>query len=492
MIVATAGRTIAQVVNGQTIVDQDGNRITDATKLQGGQMANLVVRVPQGFIDSLPKAWRSVVQDSFKNINIPLSSLDVITQGQPGNPGFGPFAVLPAYLVLRERPELEDALKVFFPAGMPQKSSDLFLPSVLRRLSTVWSKDDLYVRSYNQMLRYESYAYNQGKRSTPPTVQEITERTNKFFFLRALTAISAPFAIAPEIDFYAQTYRQFQQQYADYRDPETGERVMGMAEAKFLEMYPDFFEATISQSKNEGGLEPSLGTVRNLRKFSNLMAKAQSSGDPELLGFLANDGDDQYTFSQAAYQWQYRKGATPGSGSTYRQNRTANELLIESNVKRGWAEFQDLMGQISAYQKQNGITDPKDPDMALLKEAKAVWLDQMKVNNLDWYSAYVSPDKAKYERRAQILETAFKDKEWMTQNGNRAVVKQALVYLDGRKQIAAILQERDAAGGSGTLTAKSNADVAEVYQMFVDELTNGSPEFEQFINRYFANDSVVL
>jgi hypothetical protein len=491
-LLATAGRTIAQVVHGQTILDKDGNRITDATKLEGGQQANLVVRVPQGFIDSLPKAWRSVVQDSFKNLNIPLSSLDVITQGQPGNPGVGPFAVLPAYLVLKERPELEDSLKVFFPAGMPQKASDLFLPSALRRLSTVWSKDDLYVRSYNQMLRYETYSYNQGKRSTPPTVKEVTERTNKFFFLRALTSISAPFAVAPEIDFYAQTYRQFQQQYADYRDPQTGERVMGMAEAKFLEMYPDFFEATISQSKNEGGLEPSLGTVRNLRKFSNLMANAQSSGDSELLGFLANDGDNQYTFSQAAYQWQYKHGATPGSGSTYRQNRTANELLIESNVKRGWTEFQDLMGQISAYQKQNGITDPKDPQMQLLKDAKAAWLDQMKVTNLSWYSAYVSPDKAKYERRAQILETAFKDKKWMAQNGDRAVVKQALVYLDGRKQIAAILAERDATGGSGTLNAKSNADVAEVYQMFVDELTNGSPEFEQFINRYFANDSVVL
>jgi len=491
-LIATAGRTVAQVVNGQTIVDQDGNRITDATKLQSGQMANLVVQVPQGFIDTLPKSWRAVVEDSFKNINIPLSSLDVITQGQPGNPGIGPFAVLPAYLVLKERPELEDALKVFFPAGMPQKSSDLFLPSALRRLSTVWNKDDLYVRSYNQMLRYETYRYNQGKRDTPPTVQEVTDRTNKFFFLRALTSISAPFAVAPEVDFYAQTYRQFQQQYADYRDPQTGERVMGMAEAKFLEMYPDFFEATISQSKNEGGLEPSLGTVRNLRKFSNLMAQAQSSGDPELLGFLANDGDDQYTFSQAAYQWQYKHGATPGSGSTYRQNRTANELLIESNVKRGWTDYQDLMGQISAYQKQNGITDSKDPDMKILKDVKALWLDQMKIENLDWYSAYVSPDKAKYERRAKLLETAFKDKKWMAQNGNRAVVKQALVYLDGRKQIAAILNERDAAGGSAMLSAKSNADVAQVYEMFVDELTNGSPEFEQFINRYFANDSVVL
>ena len=492
MILATTGRTIAQVVNGQTIVDQDGNRITSTKQLQDGSMANLVVQVPQGFIDSLPKSWRSIVQDSFKNINIPLKSLDVITQGEPGNPGIGPFAVLPAYLILRERPELEDALKVFFPAGMPQKSSDLFLPSALRRLSTVWTRDDLYVRSYNQMLRYETYSYNQGKRSTPPTVAEVTDRTNKFFFLRALTAISSPFAIAPEVDFYAQTYRQFQQQYADYRDPITGERVMGMADAKFLEMYPDFFEATISQSKNEGGLEPSIGTVRNLRKFSDLMAKAQSSGDPELLGFLADDGDDQYTFSQAAYQWQYNKGATPGSGSTYRQNRTANELLIEANVKRGWADFQDLMGQISAYQKQNGITDSKDPDMKIIKEAKALWIDQMKTENLDWYSAYVSPDKAKYERRAKILETAFKDKKWMAQNGNRAVVKQALVYLDGRKQIAAILNERDAAGGSAMLSAKSNADVAQVYEMFVDELTNGSPEFEQFINRYFANDSVVL
>jgi hypothetical protein len=491
-LIATAGRTVAQVVHGQTIIDQDGNRITDANKLQGGMTSNLVVRVPQGFIDSLPKSWRGIVQDSFKNINIPLSSLDVITQGQPGNPGVGPMAVLPAYLVLRERPELEDALKVFFPAGMPQKTSDLFLPSALRRLSTVWSKDDLYVRSYNQMLRYETYNFNQGKRTTAPTVKEITDRTNRFFFLRALTSISAPFAVAPEVDFYAQTYRQFQQQYADYRDPQTGERVLGMADAKFLQMYPDFFEATISQSKNEGGLEPSIGTVRNLRKFSNLMAKAQSSGDPELLGFLANDGDNQYTFSQAAYQWQYKHGATPGSGSTYRQNRTANELLIEANVKRGWTEFQDLMGQISAYQKQNGITDPKDPNMAMIKQAKALWIDQMKTANLDWYSAYVSPDKAKYERRAQLLETAFKDKKWMAQNGNRAVVKQALVYLDGRKQIAAILNDRDAAGGSASLSAQSNADVASVYQAFVDELTNGSPEFEQFINRYFANDSVVL
>jgi hypothetical protein len=491
-IVATAGRTIAQVVHGQMIVDRDGNQITSAEQLQDSEGANLVVRVPQSFIDALPSSWKPIVENSFKSINIPLQSLDVITQGQPGNPGFGPFATLPAFLLLRQRPELEDALNVFFPVGAPQNASDIFTPSALRRLNTVWRKDELYVRSYNQMLRYETYLYNQGKRVDAPTPTEIKDKTNKFFFLRALTAISAPFAIAPEVDFYAQTFRRFQEEYADYRDPVTGERVFGMAEAKFLEQYPDFFEATVSLSKNEGGLEPSLQTVRNLRKHSDLMAYADGKGDPELIGFLADDGDNAYTFSQAAYQWQYRQGATPGGGSTYRQNRTPGELIRESNIKRGWAEFQQLEQAINAYKIQNGITDDKDDQMKVVKQAKALWIQQKAEDNLDWYSEYVSPDRAKYARRADVLEKALKDKKWMAQNGNRAVVKSMALYLEARKQIGEILKQRDAAGGSRSIDANANADIAAAFDMFRTNLIAGSPEFEQFINRYFSNDTVVI
>jgi hypothetical protein len=480
-IATNASRVISQVVNGQLVVDQNGNQVTDATKVGGN--TNLVIRVPQGFIDSMPKSWRGIIQDSFSNINIPLSSLDVITQGQPGNPGFGPFAVLPAYLVLKQRPELENALSPFFPAGMPSSASDLFTPSVLRRLGTVWKKDDLYVRTYNQMLRYETYNYNQGKRTDAPTVDEITSRTNKFFFLRALTSISAPFAIAPEVDFYAQTYRQFQQQYAG---------TPGEAEAKFLQMYPDFFEATISLSKNVGGLEPSVDTVRNLRKFSNLMSYAQQQGDPELMGFLANDGDGKYTFSSAAYQWQYGHGATPGSANNYRRNRTADELLKDADVKRGWSEYQNVMGQISAYKIQNGITDDNDPAMARVKEVKKLWLQEQAKSNLAWYSAYSSPDRTKYERRAQILEKTFQDKKWMEQNGNRPVVKSAILYLDARKQIGEVLAAREKTGGSAVITAKSNSDLAYVLDKFRTQLIAGSPEFEQFLNRYFASDTVVI
>jgi hypothetical protein len=491
-LVTTAARTIAQVVNGQMIVDRDGNRLTSPEQLQGNQGANLVVSVPQSFIDALPAAWKPIVENSFKNINIPLASLDVITQGQVGNPGFGPYATLPAYLVLKQRPELEDALKPFFPVGAPQSATDIFTPSVIRRLNTVWRQDELYVRSYNQMLRYETYLYNQGKRTDAPTPSEIKDKTNKFFFLRALTSISAPFAIAPEVDFYAQTFRQYQSEFADYRDPTTGKRVYGMAEAKFLEQYPDFFEATVSLSKNEGGLEPSIQTVRNLRKHSDLMAYADGKGDPELIGFLADDGDDAYTFSQAAYQWQYNHGATPGGGSTYRQNRTPGELLREANIKRGWAEYQQLEQAINTYKIQNGITDDKDPQMKVVKQAKSIWIQQKSGDNLDWYSEYVSPDRAKYARRADVLDKALKDKKWMAQNGNRAVVKSMALYLEARNQIGEILKQRDTAGGSRSMDANSNADIAAAFDMFRTNLIAGSPEFEQFINRYFANDTVVI
>ena len=491
-IVSTAARTIAQVVNGQMIVDRDGNEITDAKQLQGDSAANLVVRVPEAFIKALPGEWQKVVENSFKNINIPLRSLDVITQGNVGNPGFGPFATLPTYLIVKNKPELEDALKPFFPVGIPQSATDIFTPSVVRRLNTVYSKNEMYVRTYNQMLRYETYLYNQGKRTDAPLPDEIESKTNKFFFLRALVSISAPFAIAPEIDFYAQTFRQLQTKYADYVDPATGKRVYGMAEAEFLKQYPDFFEATVSLSKNVGGLEPSVQTVRNLRKHSNLMALAQGKGDPELIGFLADDGDDKYTFSQAAYQWQYNKGATPGAGSNYRQNRTSNELLREANVKRGWAEFQQIQQLIKAYQIQNGITSDNDPQMAVVKDAKTQWVRAKAKENLDWYSEYVSPDRAKYARRAEILDVALKDKKWMMQNGERTVVKGMALYLETRKVIAQLLEERDATGGSRSLDAKSNSDIADAFQLFRDNLIAGSPETEKFLNRYFSNDTVVV
>jgi hypothetical protein len=290
-----------------------------------------------------------------------------------------------------------------------------------------------------------------------------------------------PFAVSPEMDFYQQTFRQFLTQYGP-----------GEAEAKFLEMYPDYFEATVSLSKSPGSLEANRETVNNLKKFRGLMAEAEASDNPELIGFLANDFDGQYTFSQAAYQWQYRQGAYPGSKNTYRQNRSPEELLRDANIKRGWTQFNSLMGQINTYKIQNGIVSDTDPRMETINAAKQLWTRMQAEENFDWYSEYISPDRGKYERRALVLKKALQDKNWMGQNGNRTVVKAMATYLDVRDQMADILKSRDAQGGSMMLSAKSNADLVFVFDQVKQQLIAESPEFEQFLNRYFINDTVVV
>lgn len=477
-VVTNATRTISQVINGQLVVDQDGNRIDSVDKIGEG---NLIVQVPQGFINSLPKAWQEIANNSFKTVSIPLKSLDVVTQGQPGNPGSGPFLTLPAYLIVRNRPELEDAFAEMFPAGQPKDVLDLFTPAALKRLRTLYTKDELYVRTFNQMLRYETYNFNSGKRTDAPTLQEVTDKTNKFFQLRSLMSITMPFAISPQMDFYQQTYRQFQTQYGP-----------GEAEAKFLEMYPDYFEATVSLSKSPGGLEANVQTVKNLKKFDYLMANAEASDTPELMGFLANDFDGQYTFSQAAYQWQYREGAYPGSKNTYRQNRNPEEIVREANIRKGWTEFGKIMDGIDAYKIQNGIVSDTDNRMKLFNEAKRLWVQETGKVNFDWYSEYVSSDRAKYERRARVLGNALQDKNWMAQNGERPVVKSMAVYLDVRGKIGQILNQRKELGGSADISAKKNADILAVFDQIKTQLKAESPEFAEFVNRFFINDTVVI
>ena len=477
-VVTNASRTISQLINGQLIVDQDGNRIDSVDKIGEG---NLVVQVPQGFIDSLPKAWREIANNSFKTISIPVKSLDVVTQGQPGNPGSGPYLTLPAYLIVRNRPELEDAFAEMFPAGQPKDVLDLFTPAALKRLRTLYTKDELYVRTFNQMLRYETYNFNSGKRTDAPSLQEVTDKTNKFFQLRSLMSISMPFAISPQMDFYQTTYRQFQNQYGP-----------GEAEAKFLEMYPDYFEATVSLSKSPGGLEANVQTVKNLKKFGYLMANAEASDTPELMGFLANDFDGQYTFSQAAYQWQYREGAYPGSKNTYRQNRNPEEIVREANIRKGWTEFGKIMDGIDAYKIQNGIVSDTDDRMKLFNEAKRLWVQETGKVNFDWYSEYVSSDRAKYERRARVLGNALQDKNWMAQNGERPVVKSMAVYLDIRDKIGQILRQRKELGGSADISTNKNADILAVFDQIKTQLKAESPEFGEFLNRFFINDTVVI
>jgi hypothetical protein len=55
-----------------------------------------------------------------------------------------------------------------------------------------------------------------------------------------------------------------------------------------------------------------------------------------------------------------------------------------------------------------------------------------------------------------------------------------------------MLEQRAAAGGSKSLSANSNADLSSVWDSLRSQMSLESPEFSQFLNRYFPNDPVVV
>lgn len=51
-----------------------------------------------------------------------------------------------------------------------------------------------------------------------------------------------------------------------------------------------------------------------------------------------------------------------------------------------------------------------------------------------------------------------------------------------------MLAQRAAAGGNSTLTAKSNSDLADTWQRFVDSLIESSVRFGDLHSRYLSRD----
>jgi len=64
------------------------------------------------------------------------------------------------------------------------------------------------------------------------------------------------------------------------------------------------------------------------------------------------------------------------------------------------------------------------------------------------------------------------------------VVQSIAVYLNMRSQVARELANRKAYGMASTLTAADNTDLDGLWNSTIAQLKAGSPEFEDFYNRF--------
>jgi len=480
--VARAGQITSSLSNQNNYVDKDGNPSTTFS-----YDSKLVLPMPETFMKSMEKVpggkgLAEAIRSAGSQVSIPIRSLDVMFQGEL-HAGFGPVVAIPAQYLELLRPDFESVLRPIIPFGADDSPIKTLLPPALQKAAQLWSgtRDGSWSRTFNTVYRYELIKYRLGERETEPTFQEINDLTQNMYKVKMLSNLVLPFAAQYDspLGWYTQQYRKIQQAYG------------AQADALFLQMYPEMGEATISASLNNTGVDATQAAVANLKKYNGLISKIGTT-TPEMIGFLVNDPDGKYDFSQAAYQWQMRNSPVPGSTENFRGQRNPALLKQDAQKKMGWIDYRKAMDYLDQQLFAQGYTAYSERGAEELNLAKQAFTQQLAATNKDWAADFYSVDKGKWIYRMQSIETILRDPQWMQDNGNQPVVGALATYYVTRKQIARELASRKASGASGTLTAEDNSDLEGLWNQTIATLKQESLEFSSFYNRFLQNDPVTL
>jgi hypothetical protein len=480
--VARAGQITSSLSNQNNYVDKDGNPSTDFS-----YDSKLVLPMPETFMKTMEavpggKGLAEAIRSAGSQVSIPIRSLDVMFQGEL-HAGFGPVVAIPAQYLELLRPDFESVLRPVIPFGADDSPMKTLLPPALQKAAQLWSgtRDGSWSRTFNTVYRYELIKYRLGERDTEPTFKEINDLTNNMYRVKMLSNLVLPFAAQYDspLGWYTQQYRKIQQAYG------------AQADALFLQMYPEMGEATISASLNNTGVDATQAAVSNLKKYNGLISKIGTT-TPEMIGFLVNDPDGKYDFSQAAYQWQMRNSPVPGSTDNFRGQRNPALLKQDAQKKMGWIDYRKAMDYLDQQLFAQGYTAYSERGAEELNLAKQAFTQQLASTNKDWAADFYSVDKGKWIYRMQSIETILRDPQWMQDNGNKPVVGALATYYVTRSQIARELASRKSSGASGTLTAEDNSDLEGLWNQTIATLKQESLEFSSFYNRFLQNDPVTL
>jgi hypothetical protein len=480
--IARAGQITSSLSNQNNYVDKDGNPSTTFS-----YDSKLVLPMPETFMKSMErvpggKGLAEAIRSAGSQVSIPIRSLDVMFQGEL-HAGFGPVVAIPAQYLELLRPDFESVLRPIIPFGADDSPMKTLLPPALQKAAQLWSgtRDGSWSRTFNTVYRYELIKYRLGERETEPTFKEINDLTNNMYRVKMLSNLVLPFAAQYDspLGWYTQQYRKIQQAYG------------AQADALFLQMYPEMGEATISASLNNTGVDATQAAVANLKKYNGLISKIGTT-TPEMIGFLVNDPDGKYDFSQAAYQWQMRNSPVPGSTDNFRGQRNPALLKQDAQKKMGWIDYRKAMDYLDQQLFAQGYTAYSERGAEELNLAKQAFTQQLAATNKDWAADFYSVDKGKWIYRMQSIETILRDPQWMQDNGNKPVVGALATYYVTRSQIARELASRKASGASGTLTAEDNSDLEGLWNQTIATLKQESLEFSSFYNRFLQNDPVTL
>lgn len=340
------------------------------------------------------------------------------------------------------------------------------------------SKSPQWRQTAAEVAIFENAQYQLGKRDSVPSAKEITDETNELYKMKLDSTLFSPvaFSVKTESDLAVRKYQSYFDKYP-----------ANEATSRFLAENPDLFYATVSKYKDDYKLKGSgLGVKENLDKYKDLVnyATAQGSGK-DVVGFLVTPPGSEYDANTRNYLTS--NSPTGDSNNPYVGYLSPQEANEEVQKQYAQALYNQYMGKLEAEAQERGTTVNDDDE---LKQQKSVIIGTLDKKYPAWAKAFNSKDPQRFNSREDVLRKAYSNDEWIKQN-DRPGTRALYYYMNMRDDLAAELNARKATGGSGDISAKSNADLYYTYASTVASLKSESTEFITLYNQYFDNDTIV-
>ena len=266
-------------------------------------------------------------------------------------------------------------------------------------------------------------------------------------------------------------------------------------------LFPDKYLLSLSSSKNPTGGSSTARTVSKQKELTTLAREAALAGDPSLLAWFYNYDDelgasvpgtqDEYNPFARLYQQTHKPA---GFSDPYRSNYTPEEGLREAKINDGYAQYSEVKNQIGFELAQQGLAPGSYEFQDRFDQQVGIAVDVLAKQNPEWGDDLGNRDEGKLLRREMFFKKALMDESFGFMNDKRlssATVQSMLRYLGARDAIRNEIWRRNRMGMDiRNSDSKAGIDLAVALARTRAELSQGSPDFALWADRWFSNDVV--
>lgn len=461
------------------VVDENGNEVGL------GQDTGDTVRYPDGTTSvvgkerfvrlPLPKGIKRIAGlegvESQGEVLFSKRSANFVLEGAPG---FGPVLTVPVGKIVRERPQLEDAVRFVLPYGPGESTIDALLPSTARRaLASAQGEEDRVFRNAALRILNDGITdFRLGKRDSMPTWDEAQDKAKALYKIRTVASY-----VMPVLPGFKSPYQPYLDKYRRLRasDPEN-------ADARFLdEEGEEFFALTQSFTKSADGVPPTKEAYAARSRYRDLIEQY-----PQIGRLIVGDEAATGAFSSSIYRAQLDTKVGPESNDMQRESLAVEEVIDGPNVRQGWMEFRRAMDYIEAARVERNLPNLRVKAAEDLASIKRQTIEKLREKFPEWYEDYSIVDRNAQAKKIEALRVVAAD-ERLAQRPDIAGLR---FYLQIRDYFTALLAWRDGQGGSAQLDAAGNVDVADAWETVKGALAEENPAFAPVLYRYLDRDDL--